>query len=471
VTATLSVDALSTFYEMAREGAGLAADRLSRLTGVDTRVSVSRLDFATAADLRSALDADRYDAGIRVDLSGGVEGTSLMLFDEAQARSVAHDLVVDVAEPTDRLVRTAVTETCQIMNSGFVDGWADVLRAEVDVSTPDYVTGDGVNDLLDPVEAQVRETGLALLFRNRIETADGTAAMAFEHCLVPDMQSAGEWFLAGDDGGIPYEKLAGFDRMAQQGADEVATNLTTMTDLEMSVEIRRVNFVSLDAIPESVSTEPQVGVAFGFDGVPSGYLLFLFDESSAGRLSAVTVGESFEGGRLTAAGRDAVQELCNIMASRLLDGWANLLDGAIDHTPPAYCHDLGPAVVDPLVVGLSAGQEFAFVFDTRVRAVDAGVAVDPGEDAAAGDPPFDVDIYVIPEQDGLEAALARLDVADVSDARTTADLRFGDLRPADVAGAGPVDADGLVEASRTTVDGDPTDTGSGAGTGAGGTDR
>ena len=42
-----------------------------------------------------------------------------------------------------------------------------------------------------------------------------------------------------------------------------------MTGIDASVDIRRINFVSLDAIPNEVSTEPQVSVAFGFSGMPN----------------------------------------------------------------------------------------------------------------------------------------------------------------------------------------------------------
>jgi chemotaxis protein CheC len=231
---------------------------------------------------------------------------------------------------------------------------------------------------------------------------------------VPATGTADSW-LAADPGepAFEYEKLLGFERMAQQGADEVATNLSTMTDLGVAVDVRRINFVSLDAIPEEVSTDPLVAVAFGFEGTPSGYLLFLFDEASAHRLVEATLGTAPSGRRLDAAGRDAVQEVCNIMSSRLLDGWANLLGGTIDHTTPSYAHDLGPAVVDPLIVGLSEGQEFAFVFDTRVVA-EAGES-------------FDLDVYVIPDQTELERALDRLDADAVRDTPTTADVAVVDL--------------------------------------------
>jgi chemotaxis protein CheC len=417
VPVQLSVESLSTFYEMAREGAGLAADRLTRLTGRDTRVSVSRLDFASAAAVHESVsvgDGDRFDAVVHVELSGGLEGESYVFFREAEARAVAHELVVDVTEPTPDLVDAAVVETGQIMTSGFVDGWADVLKTQVDVSTPTYATGGEVTELLAADADGDGTADLALLFRNRIETADGSADMTFEHCLVPATGTADSW-LAADPGepAFEYEKLLGFERMAQQGADEVATNLSTMTDLGVAVDVRRINFVSLDAIPEEVSTDPLVAVAFGFEGTPSGYLLFLFDEASAHRLVEATLGTAPSGRRLDAAGRDAVQEVCNIMSSRLLDGWANLLGGTIDHTTPSYAHDLGPAVVDPLIVGLSEGQEFAFVFDTRVVA-EAGES-------------FDLDIYVIPDQTELERALDRLDADAVRDTPTTADVAVVDL--------------------------------------------
>jgi chemotaxis protein CheC len=109
------------------------------------------------------------------------------------------------------------------------------------------------------------------------------------------------------------------------------------------------------------------------------------------------------------------------MASGLLDGWANMLDTKIDHSTPAYAHDMGAAVVDPLIVGLVERQEFAFVFDTKIDAEDTA---------------FDVDIYVIPDEDDLRDALDVLDIEQVDDASVSAEyaVEDADANPEEVSG-------------------------------------
>ncbi|NHN57948.1 MULTISPECIES: chemotaxis protein CheC [Halorussus] len=426
----LDVDTLGTFYEMAREGAGLAASRLSSMTDIPARVEVTHLNFTRDDSVAREL-ADAEWVGIRVGLSDGVGGTSLLLFDRESAETIASAVVADVPTVEEGTLReSTVTEIAQIMNNGFVDGWANVLDTNVDVSAPTYVTADDPDAFLgnaefalagagtggdgDTVAAETAETGersgtpasddLAVLFRNNLEAVG--EELTFRHYLIPDAETVRRLFRARtEDRAIEFEKLVGFDRIAQRGATQVAANLTQMTDIEMDVDIRRINFISLDAIPSEVSTERMIGVAFSFSGMPSGYLLFLFDEGSARRL----VSRSVEGRTATDFGafeRDAVQELSNVMASGMLDGWANLLDTTIDHSTPAYAHDMGAAVVDPLVVGLGESQEFAFVFDTRIEAVDTEV---------------DLDIYVIPDEADLRTALGEFDMARVADTEPEAD--------------------------------------------------
>jgi chemotaxis protein CheC len=81
---------------------------------------------------------------------------------------------------------------------------------------------------------------------------------------------------------------------------------------------------------------------------------------------------------------------------------------------------MGPAAVDPLIVGLSDDQEFAFVFDTRIEAADAA---------------FDVDVYVIPDERDLERALEAVDVDRVDEATANAgdDVDVRDLDEDDLA--------------------------------------
>jgi chemotaxis protein CheC len=421
----LDVESLGTIYEMADQGAELAASRLTPMTGLGTRVAVTRLEFTAPAAVRGRLDDGRRRRGVHTGFSGGLDGTALVLFDDDSAEDVLSS-VLEGIEGADEVRRSALSEVGQIITSGFVDGWADVLDRTIDLEMPSFVAGSEPDAFLSEADYDLMHDELALLFGSRVET-DG-ASVEFEHLLFPDHESLMALFARQNSGGgraIEYEKLTGFDRMVRHGATRVTDHLTKMTGIDASIDVRRVNFVSLDAIPRGLPTEPHVSVAFSFDGLPSGYLLVLFDQSSAESLvdAATEEGE----GELDEFGRDTVGEISNIMASALLDGWANMLDTTIDHSTPAYAHDMGAAVVDPLIVGLSDDQEFAFVFDTRITALDAT---------------FDCEIYAIPDEADLERALDRLDLSRVggtaAEAEFTSATADVDRAPDDLEPAGAI---------------------------------
>ncbi len=403
----LDVKALGTFYRIAREGAGLAAGRLTQMTGVETQVGITKLNFMRGAEIRQDFEDGREKVGVRVELSGGLDGHSVIVFDRESARSIVETLIADdESEELDEMARSATTEVGHIINSGFVDGWADVLETVIDVSTPEFVTGVTVDPFFGDLEGAVDDDDLALLFQSQID-AVGTE-IGFRHYLFPEHDSmAGLLERLRTSEGIEYDKLDGFDRLAKQGAREVAKTATTLTGIETSVEIRRLNFVSLEVIPEEVSNERLVGVAFEFDGTPSGYLLFLFDEESATEIVNAMVPTGTSGDGFDEMGKSAITELGNIMASGFLDGWANVLDTTIDHSPPEFIHDIGPAVIDPVVIQLGENQDFAFVFDTLVVA--------DGRE-------FDCEIYAIPDEEDLERALNDLEVDRVAETPTTAEF-------------------------------------------------
>ncbi|SFC10550.1 chemotaxis protein CheC [Halobiforma haloterrestris] len=411
----LDVNALGTFYRMAREGAGLAAGRLTHMTDVETRVGVTKLNFMRGREIRRDFEDPTEKVGVRVELGGAIEGYSIVVFDRENALRIVETIVSESdAEEFDEMSRSAVTEVGHIMNSGFIDGWADVLETVIDVSTPEFVEGASADVFFNDLEEAPDDDDLALLFQSHIEAVD--TEVGFSHYLFPERESMSQVLeQLRDSGGIEYDKLEGFDRMAERGAEEVANTATTLTGIDTSVEIRRLNFVSLEAIPEEVPDERLVGVAFEFDGVPSGYLLFLFDEESAREIVDAMVpmatgdGDADEGPEsFDEMGTSAIKELGNIMASGFLDGWANVLDTTIDHSTPEFVHDIGTAAVDPVIVQLGENQEFAFVFDTLITA--------DGKE-------FDCEVYAIPDEADLERALNDLDVGRIEDAPTTADFQ------------------------------------------------
>jgi chemotaxis protein CheC len=418
----LDVNALGTFYRMASEGAGLAAGRLTHMTGVDTRVGVTRLNFVRGDEVRSEFRDGVPRVGVRMDTESGLEGHSMVVFDRDNAFRIARTLVPEdmgADDEFDEMNRSAVVEVGQIMNSGFIDGWADVLETVIDLSPPEFIAGDTPGPFVDDLPTAPGDNDFVVLFRSNIE-AFGTE-VGFTHYFFPEHESISSLVKrrrSPDAATIDYEKLEGFDRMAEQGAREAADNITKMSGIETSIEIRRLNFVSLEAIPEEVAEETLVGVAFEFDGTPSGYLVFMFDEASAKELARAMLptDPDDEGPGLTDMEKSAIQEMGNIMASGLLDGWANVLDTTIDHSTPQYIHDVGSAAIDPIVIQLGENQDYAFVFDTQIEAEDRDI---------------DCNIFAIPDEEDLMRALDDLEVDRVEDAKTVAEFPVDEVEEPD----------------------------------------
>ncbi|WP_254529530.1 chemotaxis protein CheC [Natrinema gelatinilyticum] len=419
----LDVNALGTFYRMAREGAGLAAGRLTHMLGVETQVGVTKLNFMRGQEIRYDFEDSTEKVGVRVKLTGAIEGYSVLVFERENALRVVETLLAGASSDADvdtdigdvdefdEMTKSAATEVGHIMNSGFIDGWADVLEAVIDVSTPEFVEGESAEPFFGDIDEAPADDDLALLFQSQIETV-GTE-VGFSHYLFPKRKSMSTLLerLRTSDG-IEYDKLDGFDRMAERGAEEVAKTATTLTGIDTSVEIRRLNFVSLEAIPAQVANQKLVGVAFEFDGMPSGYLLFLFDEESAHEIVDAMVPMNVEEDGFGEMGTSAITELGNIMASGFLDGWANVLDTTIDHSTPKFIHDIGAAAVDPVIIQLGENQDFAFIFDTVV---------------VADDREFNCEVYAIPDESDLERALNDLDVDRIEETPTTAEFQEVDI--------------------------------------------
>lgn len=401
----LDVNTLGTFHEMAKEGARAAASRLSMMTDVDAQVAVTKVNFMSESDIRAEFEQGSH-YGVRVMLAGGPGGQSIVVFDESSIEQIVEALVPgsDGSEFTD-MDRSAITELGHILNNGFIDGWADVLETAIDISTPEFVRGETADAVLGDIGEALEMADLALMFQSHIHATG--EEIAFSHYLLPDYDAMGDALSEVTDrpltAGFDYSKLTGFDRMVDKGAEEVANSVTQMTGFDTHVEIRRINFVPVETIPRDVSQQRQVGVAFTYDGLPSGYLVFLFDEPSAREIVDALLPSSPED-ELGAMGESAIKELGNIMASGFLDGWANVLNTAIDMSTPSYIRDMGAALVDPIAIEMAQDQEFAFVFDTLIKARDRE---------------FDCVILAIPEEGDLERALDTLDIDDIGAERET----------------------------------------------------
>ncbi|WIV67933.1 chemotaxis protein CheC [Natrialbaceae archaeon AArc-T1-2] len=141
---TLKVDIrkLSLINEMAKVGTNGVADNMGKLTGKDARMEVTTTNFIDVDDLGSQLEPGKR-VGVRVRLLDPPHGHILVLFPEASAKKITalmlRDVTDDMSNVSGKMARSAVEEMGNMMASGFIDGWADVLGRAIDIAAPQLV--------------------------------------------------------------------------------------------------------------------------------------------------------------------------------------------------------------------------------------------------------------------------------------------------------------------------------------------
>ncbi len=142
MTMKVDIRKLSFINEMAKVGTNGVADNMSKLTGEDAQMEVTKTNFVDIEDIEKQLDPGKR-VGVRVRLLDEPHGHILILFPEASAKKITaimlSDVVDDMSGVSGELARSAVEEMGTMMASGFIDGWADVLGRAIDIAAPQLV--------------------------------------------------------------------------------------------------------------------------------------------------------------------------------------------------------------------------------------------------------------------------------------------------------------------------------------------
>ena len=132
-------ESLSTFASLAKRGSANAADNIAMMTGLDTSVDVSRLRFVPLADVPAEVGVEPH-AGTVFELQGEPSGYLAILFEEESAAKIAASMLpTEPDEPLGGMAENALCELGNVMTSGFIDGWANVLGTSITHSPPEFV--------------------------------------------------------------------------------------------------------------------------------------------------------------------------------------------------------------------------------------------------------------------------------------------------------------------------------------------
>ncbi|GAB7009662.1 chemotaxis protein CheC [Halorubrum trueperi] len=147
-------ESLSTFASLAKRGSANAADNISMMTGLDTTVDVSRLRFVPLADVPAEVGVEPH-AGTVFELQGEPSGYLAILFEEESAATIAAAMLpTEPDEPLGGMAENALCELGNVMTSGFIDGWANVLGTSITHSPPEFVHDIG-SSTISPLVAKL----------------------------------------------------------------------------------------------------------------------------------------------------------------------------------------------------------------------------------------------------------------------------------------------------------------------------
>lgn len=168
----IDIRRLRDVNELAKAGAETVAEHLTQLTGVETEMQITKINVLDVEDLGTHLGRERV-VGVNVPLLEQPHGSVLILFDDESAKTLAHTMVGGEGndEPGySEMERSAIKEVGNIMTSGFIDGWANVLGRTIDISTPQLLRAEGDTIVEHSVDSGTHE--IALLFDSTLEAPD-----------------------------------------------------------------------------------------------------------------------------------------------------------------------------------------------------------------------------------------------------------------------------------------------------------
>jgi two-component system chemotaxis sensor kinase CheA/chemotaxis protein CheC len=396
----VDIQSLGTFNQLAHEGAEQATESLARMADLDVIVDVTKITLLDRADIGEDLEGRDF-VGVQFAYEGVLEGDTVLVFDAESADTIAESMMPGCSDNPE-MAQSAIQEIGNIMMSGFIDGWADYLDSTIDHSPPEYIEKSGADVL--PEAPDTDENRQVFVFKSEIEWIG--ESVNFYIYMLPEYEPLAEAMMEQvdtDGDAIPIDKLQTFNEMSTSGTQQAADNVEMMTGIQTEAEVTQISFAPIEDVPKQIGTDTYVGTVVEFTGRPSGYLMVLFDEDSAITVAEAMMPIEMDSDELTDQHKSAIEELGNIMTSGFVDGWANVLQTSVEHTPPKLVHDMGRSIVDPLAAQVGQHQEHAFIIDSEMKTDDIE---------------FSAEIHALPNEKELRAALDDLDVerADKTDA-------------------------------------------------------
>ncbi|MFH1062972.1 MAG: chemotaxis protein CheC [Candidatus Omnitrophota bacterium] len=149
-------------------------------------------------------------------------------------------------------------------------------------------------------------------------------------------------------------------------AGNAATSLSQLLNKKIEMNVPSVHFIPIAEVPNAVGGAETlvVSVVFQVFGDAPGIVLLLFSQQDARILAGILTGKTAENGVLTEMDQSAIKEAGSILAAAYLNTLSTVTKLGLIPSTPGILIDMAGALVDYILIELSAVTEYALLLDS-----------------------------------------------------------------------------------------------------------
>ena len=166
---------------------------------------------------------------------------------------------------------------------------------------------------------------------------------------------------------LSEEQLDALREISNIGMGHAATALSQLIGETVFLRVPRVTVTDIAQVPDLLGGAEKVvaGITLQILGDARGNILLIFPRDSAQRLLARLLGSEEKGLLFNELGASTMKEVGNILASAYLSAMGSLLHLTLIPSVPSLACDMAGAVVDYVLIELSAAGDLALMVETE----------------------------------------------------------------------------------------------------------
>ncbi len=208
------LECLAKIENVGKYASKKAMNFINDMTGYTAKLKVFNIKLATPDEIKEEFGDDKKII-TKIDFSGDITGTGVLIFSEDSALSLANAMLLGMGmeaegDEFDEMKISAINEVCNILISAYVDSFANFMKTSLTMTPPDFKIGKGKELLKEIFEKNnIKDDDIIMAFKSTLEVCDVGAS--FDVLIVLPNNSVSKLFEAIKKGEVNDKLSAKYD--------------------------------------------------------------------------------------------------------------------------------------------------------------------------------------------------------------------------------------------------------------------